>query len=46
MAVSVFIGTSLDGFIARPNRAVDFLPRRVEANLMVMTNSSPAWMRW
>jgi dihydrofolate reductase len=26
MKVSVFIGTSLDGFIARPNGAVDFLP--------------------
>ena len=26
MTVSVFIGTSLDGFIARPNGAVDFLP--------------------
>ena len=26
MAVSVFIGTSLDGFIARPNDDLDFLP--------------------
>ena len=26
MTVSVFIGTSLDGFIARPNGAFDFLP--------------------
>lgn len=26
MKVSVFIGTSLDGFIARPNGAYDFLP--------------------
>jgi dihydrofolate reductase len=26
MTVSVFIGTSLDGFIARPNGALDFLP--------------------
>lgn len=26
MAVSVFVGTSLDGFIARPNGAFDFLP--------------------
>src|SRR6478736_9923908 len=26
MAVSVFIGTSVDGFIARPNGALDFLP--------------------
>jgi dihydrofolate reductase len=26
MKVSVFIGTSLDGFIARPNGALDFLP--------------------
>src|ERR1700739_2088216 len=24
--VSVFVGTSLDGFIARPNGAFDFLP--------------------
>jgi hypothetical protein len=26
MSVSVFIGTSVAGFIARPNRALDFLP--------------------
>jgi dihydrofolate reductase len=26
MMVSVFIGTSLDGFIARPNGDLDFLP--------------------
>src|ERR1700733_15918288 len=26
MKVSVFIGTSLDGFIARPNGSFDFLP--------------------
>jgi dihydrofolate reductase len=26
MAISVFIGTSVDGFIARPNGALDFLP--------------------
>ena len=26
MVVSVFIGTSVDGFIARPNGALDFLP--------------------
>lgn len=26
MKISVFIGTSLDGFIARPNGALDFLP--------------------
>jgi dihydrofolate reductase len=26
MTVSIFIGTSLDGFIARPNGALDFLP--------------------
>src|SRR5271170_6027217 len=26
MTVSVFIGTSLDGFIARPDGALDFLP--------------------
>src|SRR3979490_281007 len=26
MTVSVFIGTSLDGFIARPNGDFDFLP--------------------
>lgn len=26
MIVSVFIGTSVDGFIARPNGALDFLP--------------------
>jgi dihydrofolate reductase len=26
VTVSVFIGTSLDGFIARPNGALDFLP--------------------
>jgi dihydrofolate reductase len=26
MKISVFVGTSLDGFIARPNGALDFLP--------------------
>ena len=26
MVVSVFIGTSVDGFIARPNGDLDFLP--------------------
>jgi dihydrofolate reductase len=26
MAVSVFVGTSVDGFIARPNGDFDFLP--------------------
>src|SRR5882762_9558633 len=26
MSVSVFIGISVDGFIARPNGALDFLP--------------------
>jgi len=26
MSVSVFIGTSVDGFIARPNGDLDFLP--------------------
>src|SRR3979409_715977 len=26
MAVSIFIGTSVDGFIARPNGDLDFLP--------------------
>jgi dihydrofolate reductase len=26
MAVSVFVGTSVDGFIARPNGGLDFLP--------------------
>jgi dihydrofolate reductase len=26
MAISVFIGTSVDGFIARPNDDLDFLP--------------------
>ena len=26
MKISVFIGTSLDGFIARPNGDLDFLP--------------------
>jgi dihydrofolate reductase len=26
MTISVFIGTSVDGFIARPNDALDFLP--------------------
>jgi len=26
MTVSVFIGTSVDGFIARPNGDLDFLP--------------------
>jgi len=26
MTVSVFVGTSVDGFIARPNHALDFLP--------------------
>ena len=27
MTVSVFVGTSVDGFIARPNGRLDFLPR-------------------
>jgi hypothetical protein len=27
MPVSIFIGTSVDGFIARPNGGLDFLPR-------------------
>ena len=26
MVVSVFIGTSVDGFVARPNGDLDFLP--------------------
>jgi len=26
MMVSVFVGTSVDGFIARPNVILDFLP--------------------
>jgi hypothetical protein len=26
MMVSVFVGTSLDGFMARPNGDLDFLP--------------------
>ncbi len=30
MMVSVFVGTSVDGFIARPNGALDFLPDDVE----------------
>jgi dihydrofolate reductase len=30
MTVSVFIGTSVDGFIARPNGALDFLPEDAE----------------
>jgi dihydrofolate reductase len=30
MTISVFIGTSVDGFIARPNGALDFLPEGCE----------------
>jgi dihydrofolate reductase len=30
MKTSVFIGTSVDGFIARPNDALDFLPTHAE----------------
>jgi dihydrofolate reductase len=30
MTVSVFVGTSVDGFIARPNGAFDFLPEEPE----------------
>jgi dihydrofolate reductase len=30
MKVSVFVGTSVDGFIARPNGALDFLPEACE----------------
>ncbi len=30
MKISVFVGTSLDGFIARPNGALDFLPTDCE----------------
>jgi hypothetical protein len=37
---SVFVGTSLDGFIARRNGRYDFLPAGVES-LMDTTSSSP-----
>ena len=37
MMISVFVGTSLDGFIARPNGDLDFC-RRAAANRMATTN--------
>jgi hypothetical protein len=40
MTLSVFVGTSLDGFIARRNGRYDFLPA-VAASLMDTTSSSP-----
>jgi hypothetical protein len=44
MTVSVFIGTSIDGFIARPNGDLDWLPRAA-ANPTATTSSWQASMR-
>jgi hypothetical protein len=44
MTVSVFIGTSLDGFIARPNDDLDFLPAD-GGDPTATTSSSQASMR-
>ncbi len=44
MTVSVFIGTSVDGFIARPNGDLDWLPAG-GASPTDTTSSWRAWMR-
>ena len=42
---SVFVGTSVDGFMARADGALDFLPP-VVASRMATTSSSHPSMRW
>jgi hypothetical protein len=44
MKTSVFIGTSLDGFIARTNGDLDFL-HQVVGSPTAMKSSWPQWMR-
>jgi len=45
MIVSVFIGTSVDGFIARRNGSYDFLPEGGASRTATMS-LWPAWIRW
>jgi hypothetical protein len=45
MTVSVFIGASVDGFIARPNDDLDFLPEG-RGEPTATPNSSPASTPW
>ncbi|MGD0435750.1 MAG: hypothetical protein ABSB86_04760 [Bryobacteraceae bacterium] len=46
MTISVFIGTSVDGFIARPNGDLDFLPEGGGEPHGFTKSSWPASIRW